>query len=78
VALYHLPDARLKLVEEAEPGVVANRRTKTLNGAEAGWPVAFSFAIRSAEGHANDFVPVFTKVNQQVAGCFDAGRFQRE
>jgi hypothetical protein len=27
--------------------------------------VAFSFAIHSAEGHANDFVPVFTRVNQR-------------
>jgi hypothetical protein len=35
VALYHLPNARLKLVEEVEPRIVANCRTKSFNGTEA-------------------------------------------
>jgi hypothetical protein len=30
VALYHLPNARLKLMEEVEPRIVANCGTKTV------------------------------------------------
>lgn len=44
VALYHLPDARSKLVEEVDPRVVANRRTKIVErrrrGARPIWTVS--------------------------------------
>ena len=36
VALYHLPDARLKLVEEVDARVVANRRTEIVERRRSG------------------------------------------
>src|ERR1017187_1042054 len=50
-ALHHLPDARLKLVEDIDPRVAANRRTKIVerrrSGARPIWTVSSGASDRS-------------------------------
>jgi len=51
VALYHLPDTRPKLVEEVDPRVAANRRTKSSERRRSGsrpiWTVSSGDSDRS-------------------------------